>query len=145
MNWGNRLLLVFIGFAGLIGYMVYRCVETPVDLVTKEYYRDELVFQDVIDGTKNANALSSKVNLKIQPGKILVQFPSEMKNAAIKGTLLFYCPSDPAKDKTVPLQVNADGLQILDQHGFIRGSYIVKINWKTDTLSYYTEETFSIL
>ena len=63
MNWGNKILVVFVAFGSMISYMVYRCVKTPVNLVSEQYYKDELAYQNVIDGTKRANALSGKLEL----------------------------------------------------------------------------------
>ena len=145
MSWGYKLLFVFIAFAGLMSYMVYRCIMTPVDLVTSEYYRDELVFQKVIDGSEKANALSSKVLLQEQGGHITVQLPGEMKNEQINGSLLFYCPSDAAKDRKLVLQVDATAKQQLDVKNFLPGNYLVKIQWENKKNHYYTEQPFRIL
>ena len=45
-----------------------RCMQTPVDLVSEHYYKDELAYQQVIDGTRKANALSGKVGLTLTRG-----------------------------------------------------------------------------
>ena len=57
MNWGRSLILVFIVFAAFMGYLVYRASGTHFDLVSKEYYKDELRYQDKIDGFRNAAAM----------------------------------------------------------------------------------------
>ncbi|OYZ47929.1 MAG: hypothetical protein B7Y19_07425, partial [Sphingobacteriales bacterium 24-40-4] len=59
MNWGNKLVVVFVAFALFMGYMVYRALSTKYDLVSKDYYKDELRYQERIDGVKNAVALDS--------------------------------------------------------------------------------------
>ena len=79
MNFGNKLLLVFAAFAGLLSYMAYRCFAVPIDLVSTEYYKDEISYQDVIDGTKNANALSGKTVVATNGKDVSVQLPFEMK------------------------------------------------------------------
>ena len=144
MSWGNKLLLVFISFAGLMSYMTYRCMQTPVDLVTKEYYRDELAYQQVIDGTKKANALSGKVTLHHQSGQIIVQFPQEMKDSPIKGAILFYCPADATRDRRLSLELDADGKQSIDAKAFHSGRYVVKIEWESHQTTYYSELNFII-
>ena len=144
MNWGNKLLLVFAVFGSMISYMVYRCMQIPVDLVNKEYYRDELAYQQVIDGTRKANALSRKVSLRQEGEIILVQFPEEMKQKMVKGTILFYCPSDVGKDRRLSLQVDAVARQEIDARPFLPGHYIVKIQWASAGVSYFTEQPFII-
>jgi hypothetical protein len=66
MNWGNKLVVVFIAFALFMGYMVYRALSTKYDLVSKDYYKDELRYQERIDGVKNAVALDSVTIAKTQ-------------------------------------------------------------------------------
>jgi len=57
MNWGNKLVLVFIVFGAFIGYLVYQAVNTKYDLVSKDYYKDELRYQEKIDRQKTRPSL----------------------------------------------------------------------------------------
>ncbi|MDR3716393.1 MAG: FixH family protein [Puia sp.] len=145
MNWGNRLLLVFVVFGSMISYMVWRCMETPVDLVTKDYYKDELVYQDVIDGARKAAALSGSVILRQETNTISVQLPPEMRNTQVSGHILFYCPSDVARDRNLPLTPDAGGRQEIDTHRFLPGHYRVKIGWESRGIRYFSEQPFVIL
>ena len=61
MNWGNKLILVFIVFAVMMSVLVYKSVNTKYDLVSKDYYKDELRYQDKIDGMHNAAKVSDVV------------------------------------------------------------------------------------
>lgn len=144
MNWGNKLIVVFIAFASLMSYMVYRCVQTPVDLVTKEYYRDELAYQDVIDGTKNANTLTTKIFVQQDSAGLALQFPVEMKNRVIKGNLLFYCVADSRRDRKVVLQLDEFGRQRIDIKSFFPGNYSLKASWESNGKNYYSEEPITI-
>lgn len=144
MNWGNKLILVFVAFAGLMTYMVYRCVLTPVNLVTSEYYKDELSYQDVIDATKNANALSTDASIVQVASNITIQLPDEMKAHSVKGKILFYCPSNIANDRRVDLSVDEQARQQIDIKKFTKGNYTVKIEWSENNKHYYTEKPFNI-
>ncbi len=42
MNWGYRVALLYISFAGLIIFLVTKSVNEKVDLVTPDYYAQEL-------------------------------------------------------------------------------------------------------
>ena len=143
ISWGNKLLIVFVVFAANIGYMVYRCTQTNVDLVTKEYYKDELAYQNVIDGTQKANALSTAVTIQKKEKEIVVQFPAEMKNQALTGTVYFYCASNQRNDRTIPL--NGTLQQAINANLFSRGNYIVKVNWRAGNTQYYHELPFTNL
>ena len=144
MNWGNKLLLVFVAFGGMIGYMVYRCMQTPVDLVNKEYYRDELAYQNVIDGSHRANALSGKLRLQQLPGMIALQLPGEMKATGIKGTIQFYCPSDVTRDRHWPLRVDAGARQEIPIQDVLPGHYSVKVQWESGGVTYFVEQPLTV-
>ena len=145
MSWGNRLLLVFIAFTGLMSYMTYRCIQTPVELVAKEYYRDELAFQQVIDGTNNANALSRNVKISQASGKIVIEFPPEMKDNLLTGEILFYHAANEARDRKISLRVPQGGRLEIDRKLTGPGQLTVKITWNTPNRNYYSEQHFTVI
>ena len=145
MNWGNKLLLVFVVFAAGMFFLVYKSMHTNYELVSKEYYKDELSYQNVIDGTKSANALSSKVQIIQKNEMITVQLPDEMKNEKVSGNIWFYCASDAKKDRHIPIELNAGALQQISKKMFLPGTYTVKFDWTTNNKHYYSEEPFTIL
>jgi hypothetical protein len=142
MSWGNKLLVVFILFGGMISYMVYRCMITPVDLVSASYYKDELAYQDVIDGTRAANALSALPRLIETGDRLELRMPDEMRGRVIEGSVVFYCPSDIDRDRKINLQPDGDGRQ------WIRllpsGNYTVKVSWRSGGKLYYAEQPFHV-
>ena len=84
--------------------MVYRCMQTPVDLVSKDYYKDELAYQQVIGGTRRANALSRPVRLAATGEGVRVELPVEMKQRSLSGHIRFYCPADAGRDRDILLK-----------------------------------------
>ena len=144
MNWGNKLLVTFIVFGTGMSYLVYRSVTTNFELVDKDYYKNELRYQEVIDGTNRANGLSAAVKLEQSGGSIVLQLPAEMKDQLISGTIHFYCAYDGKKDKKFIVSTNADGMQVLDARQITPGNYTVKINWKANGKDYYTEKLITI-
>jgi hypothetical protein len=144
MTWGNKILIVFIAFGSMISYMVYRCMKTPVNLVSEQYYKDELAYQDVIDGTRRANALSSGVELAETGTGIRVQLPREMLGKVVTGTIFFYCPADVARDRQVDIRMDGTGVQEIARGVVPAGHYTVKVSWKTVGLNYFSQEPFVI-
>ncbi|HVM89588.1 MAG TPA: FixH family protein [Puia sp.] len=145
MNWGNKLILVFVAFAGWMGYLAYRATHVNVDLVQDDYYKSELKYQEVIDASKRSSELSSQVAISQDNSYINVQFPNEMKNTELKGTAWFYCASDAKKDRHIDLKVNENALQQIDVKNFRPGNYVVKFDWTSNNKTYYTEKAFTIL
>jgi hypothetical protein len=145
MNWGNKLVLVFMVFGSMISFMVYRCMQTPVNLVSEQYYNEEVAYQKVIDGTKHANALSGKLVLAHQAGEgIRLILPAEMRGRLVKGTIFFYCPLDAGSDRRIPLNTDGMGEQEIGKDRVPGGHYTVKVNWEAGGVNYFMEKPFVI-
>jgi hypothetical protein len=144
LNWGHKLIGVFLIFAGMMSYLVYRCVKTNYDLVSKEYYKEELAYQQVIDGASRANQLGNKISLAQRGKELVLQLPNEMKNSKVKGTAWFYYAPDAKRDRNIALNPNAAGEQSINSSSFFPGNYTVKIRWESNGQQYYTEELVTI-
>lgn len=144
LNWGHKLLLVFVAFAALMFTLVYKCMHTNFDLVTKEYYKDELVYQKVIDGTHNANGLATITSVTASGNEVTVQLPEEMKGRKLSGNIWFYYPSNAGNDQRYALQPDADGRQRFSLHRFASGHYRVKVQWEAEGRQYYSEQALAI-
>ncbi len=105
MTWGTKLLIVFAGFAILMTTMVYKCMHQNFELVSNDYYSDELRYQEKIDGMNNANKIGN-VTIKENGKKVSIQLPKEVQGLALKGQAVFYCAANSTNDRTIPLQVN---------------------------------------
>jgi len=145
MNWGNKLLLTFVVFACGIFYLVYRAMHVETELVSKEYYKDELKYQQVIDGTNSANGLSAKVLITQKQDSISVQMPAEMKKVKVSGSIWFYCAADAKKDQHVAIELNSEAVQLIDKKLFRPGNYTVKFDWDNNDKHYHSEEPMTIL
>lgn len=145
MNWGNKLLVTFIVFGVGMFYLVYRAVNTNYELVDKDYYKQELRYQQVIDGANRANLLNTSVKIEQTADGISLELPKEMKDKEITGNILFYCAYDQKKDKQLSLQPNSDGIQLFNLSEFSPGNYTVKINWSSEGENYFSEKSLTIL
>jgi hypothetical protein len=143
MSWGNKLLIVFIAFAALIGTLVYKAVNTRFDLVTNDYYKDELHYQDQIDGIQNANALSD-VTIFQDESTISVALPKEMKGKSVEGTAWFYCKTDAQRDRKFPLHLNEEAQQLIEKNKLLKNVYTLKLQWKADNKNYYIEKIVTV-
>lgn len=143
MNWGNKLIIVFILFAGIIGTMVYKAINTRVELVSKDYYKDELRYQDRIDGRNNAEQIG-KVAVTQNAESVEIALPAEMKGLPVSGEVWFYCQTDDSKDHRIPLQVDESGRQLILKKELAKGSYELKLNWEASSKPYYTEQKLII-
>ena len=143
MSWGNKLLIAFIGFAALIGTLVYKSSQQKFDLVSANYYDDELRYQEKIDGINNANKLSPLTVIQ-KDDKVVIQMPPELKGDSITGEVWFYCAVNAENDRKMPLTVNDEGIMQISRNKLAACNYTLKITWKADNNSYYKEEAIKI-
>jgi hypothetical protein len=135
MSWGNKLVIVFIAFVGLIATLVYRSVTTKFDLVTKDYYKDELRYQDKIDGAANAVA-AGNIQLKQDAATLVIQLPASLQDKIAEGDAWFYCKTNAAKDIRVPVKIEG-GFYSIDRSVFAKDSYELKLQLTAEGKKYY--------
>lgn len=143
MNWGNKLVFVFIAFASLIGTMVYKAMHTKYELVSQDYYKEELRYQDKIDGRINA-AKISKIRISQDAEAVEIHLPVEMQGRTVKGEAWFYCKTDAVKDRRIPLEMGTGGTQMVMKNKLPKGNYELKLNWESGSEKYYSEEKLTV-
>lgn len=137
MNWGTKIAIVYISFVLFIVFMVYMAFGQQYDLVTEDYYAEEIKYQEVIDSKKRADLLEDQLTVSIDAQQMKVKFPQ--KNARINGKIQCFRPSDQSKDFEVVLN-NNQGVESIPLEKFSRGKYLLKVSWEVDSLEYYQEQ-----
>lgn len=144
MSWGNKLLITFIVFGSGMVFLVYRCMKTDFELVEKDYYKNELAYQQVIDAAGRSGKLSSTAKFSQTQAGLQLQLPEEMKGRAIEGEVWFYCAYDSRKDKRVPIAVNGSAFQLFEPGVPEAGNYVAKISWRDGSDDYYYETPLTV-
>jgi hypothetical protein len=143
MTWGNKLLLVFVGFAVLIGTLVYKCMQQNFELVSKDYYNDELRYQDKIDGVQNANKISS-IQIAQTSEEVSIQLPKELNGLVTTGQVWFYCARSASNDRKILLAIDEDGITKISKSKLARTNYQVKVSWQTGSDKFYNEQSLEV-
>ena len=143
MNWGNKILIVYIVFVSGIGFMVYKASTQNTDLVTTDYYTKELKYQEKIDEVKRVSALSAPVEYIIKDNALTIQFPKDFAGKQLAGEAVLYCPSDEKKDVKKDFTLKDEPLQIEIPAGS-KGLYELHLSWKDGTITYYFEKKIVI-
>jgi hypothetical protein len=139
-NWGTGIFIVIaLFFVAIIAFFIY-INQLDINLVEDNYYEKELAYQQKIDKIDNTSSLAGKISLAQEPGVMIIRFPAIGKELKPEGTVLFYRPSDPKKDFTIPLQLNDSLQQIIGVSGIDPGRWTIKIDWKMGGKDYYFEE-----
>ena len=138
MNWGYKILLVYLAFIVGILILVYKSSSQKVDLVTENYYQQELKYEQKIDQAERAQSLSSPLRYEVNKNEISIFFPEEMKDKNISTEILLYYPADESKDSVYNLETSSGKLTIVLPEKD-KGMYELKMDWKVDTTKYYSE------
>jgi len=139
MNWGKKILIIYIVFIAGILFMVYRSSTQNTDLVTTDYYAKELKYQDKIDEMNRVTALSAPVEYVIRDNALLIKFPVDFAGKELVGEAVLYFPADEKKDIKKNFTVQ-DGTVQIEIPPANRGSYELHLSWKAAGLSYYFEK-----
>jgi hypothetical protein len=140
MNWGLRITILYLGFAGIILTLVFICAGEKVELESKDYYARELKFQKQIDARTNASSLDVEIGHRVIGRNVEITVPAELLKPSFKGSVNFMRPSDSALDFSVPLEPDSDGKQLIENSSFAKGVYKMQINIDSEGKSYFKED-----
>ena len=143
MNWGRSILLVYFGFVALIMVMVFKSFNNGFDLVSEDYYADELKYQDRINATENALPFADSIDVAVGNESIDIHFPASLA-AMQSGEAYFYKPSDAKQDLRSPIKMNDSGVQQFAKSEFSAGVYRLKMTWTMQDKTYYVEKLIKL-
>src|SRR5690606_37294537 len=138
-NWGTGIIIAFALFISFIGYLVITMNTNQIyqhDLVTEDYYKKELDFQEKIDNAAAAVAMDYSIVVKQQAEGLLISFPESLEDNRIEGSVFMYNPANKKLDFTTPIQLNQSKMLIPSKY-LVEGRWDVEINWNTDSAPYY--------
>lgn len=138
MNWGKWIVVSFVLFAAFIATLVIVCVKQNISLVSKEYYQEELQFQDKIDQMNNANALAERPEISVTNNTITVAY-SRLAEVE-KGELKLMRPSDSSLDQHFTLAPTSDSNQSFSLTNVQKGMYRARMLWQQEGKSYFIEK-----
>jgi len=144
ISWGTKIAILYASFLGLVITMVMMSMHQKFDLVSEDYYKQELAYQSKIDEMKNANALSTTVEHCFSSNQLELQFQPELRDKKVNGSILFFRPSDSSKDFETTIKLDELGKQKIELSKLSKGMYKMQISWKADNTPYYSEETIVV-
>ncbi|TAI47117.1 FixH family protein [Flagellimonas allohymeniacidonis] len=138
INWGTGIVLAFIAFISFIMYFVIQMAmddRANHDLVTEDYYKQELEYQKEIDAERSASKM--KANLKVTKSAqgLTLVFPKDFDVNQITGTVSLYRPSNKHLDFNLPISLSNTHLLIPDNR-LVDGRWDITVQWK------YKDKTF---
>ncbi len=137
MNFGKWIVVAFILFAVFIATLVTVCVKQDISLVTKEYYQEELKFQEQIDRRRNTDALAELPVISVEKGVLTLNYA--LLPEVEKGQIKLFRPSDPDLDQIFEIRsssATSKEFAIFNPHP---GLYRAQMSWSQNDKEYYFE------
>jgi len=138
INWGTGIIIAFIGFISFIMYFVINMNTNDKlnhDLVTEDYYKEELEYQNDIDKLNAAKTLDIDIAHKKTEEGLLIIFPSDLDTKKITGKMFLYRPSNKQLDFETSISLSNLHLLIPDER-LVDGRWNIKIDWQYNGKSY---------
>jgi len=144
--WPYAIITVFLLFGSYIGYMVSQTMRTNVDLVSPNYYQQELAYQQRMDSQARTAALPSAVTIEYQTAEqqLRLQLPATLRGQQLEGQIHFFRPSDLQLDFALPLQPDSDLSQRISTQKMDSGFWRVRVDFAADGQSYFVEQDLTL-
>ena len=79
MNFGGKIVILYLSFVGLILTLVFMSYGQKVELVSTDYYAQEINFQQKINATNNEKSLSgSSITHVINGNSVILKIDSAL-------------------------------------------------------------------
>ncbi|RMH69550.1 MAG: hypothetical protein D6675_12350 [Gemmatimonadetes bacterium] len=141
-HWGFRMAVLYTSFVLFLAGFAIFSMFFPFDLVAKDYYEQDLKYQQQIDRIQRTRALPGGLKCTYNPERdvILITYPAYLDQEQIRGEITLFRPANAAYDRTIPVDVNSEGTQRIDTTHLPKGLWRVKILWQAGEDEYYNEE-----
>jgi len=146
-RWPYAIIAAFVLFAGYIGFMVQQALRTTVDLVSPDYYQQELCYQQRIEATARTAALPAPVRVKVEAAarRLRLTLPPALAGQPVRGTLQFFRPADQRLDFTVPFAPAGQPLQqALSTRALRPGHWRLRLAFTAGPQEYFLEKELTI-
>lgn len=144
LNWGNALVIFFVFYVGLLGFILYKSTTVDSTLVMENYYEHDIAYQARYDQITNRKLLKDDLKIKLDATQKEVVLDFGSSSEAQSGKLKFYSPVNKRRDKEIDFQMESSQMKSFDIKDFIPGRYKVQVEWKDNKRSYFKEESIFI-
>ncbi|MDX5437165.1 MAG: FixH family protein [Pontibacter sp.] len=143
--WPYAIIAAIVLFAGYIIFFVTKAMRQDVDLVSTDYYEQEIAYQDHINKVGRTVAAGNvQITYQEESNDVLLQLPESLKGQQLRGSISFFRPSDDVLDFELPLQPGRDLSQLIETDTLQAGLWKVRVNFSAGSDSYYAEKAITI-
>jgi len=143
MNFGGKIAILYLSFVTLIITLVVMCFKQDVELVSADYYDQEIRFQDKIEAGNNEKQLANSIQHRVLKDEIILKVDSVLLTKDFTGTILFFRPSNSKMDKEYKMEFK-NNEQKINSKALTHGAYKLQLSWVSNQKHYFKEEVIFI-
>lgn len=144
LNWGHGVFAALALFVAMMAWFMVRAIGNSEELVTEDYYKEELRYQERINEKASAELAGDPVRFEVTDGRLTLVFPASVKGNKVEGSAHFMKPNDSRADRTVPFTVDSLGTCTFDTRDWMKGVYQVDVTWTLEGEKRLSEERIDV-
>ncbi|WGH27984.1 MAG: FixH family protein [Candidatus Bostrichicola ureolyticus] len=130
------IICVLISFIIFIIYIAFFKSNITSELISDNYYEEEMKYQEIIDECKNTANLSQKINIKTISNGIKICFPEIFNFKNTKGNIILLRPSNKKLDSYQLLKLNSQRETLIPANILKTGFYQLILRWNSNGKKY---------
>jgi hypothetical protein len=144
--WPYAIIGAFVIFIAAIAAVITYICQHRMDLVSADYYEQEIRFQNRLDEMNRTAGLRAATQITFDPATRLLRVALPAAHAASqpRGRLQLYRPSAAGLDRELKLSPDATGAQNFDASSLQPGHWKARLHWSANGQNYFAEESLLI-
>jgi len=138
LNWGHGVAIALGSFIVFILFLIFVFSHgmKNSELISNDYYQDELTYQQVIDAKNNAETLVQKPAYSQDKNGITIVFPQSISVDDSKVNFTLFRTDDGNLDVKKEIVLDGSKQFTIPSKVLSAGSYTLKIKWKENKKPY---------
>jgi hypothetical protein len=140
MSWGRGITIGLITFMGFITFLVVSLMRHKVDLVSEDYYQQELDYNNHFDAATVYSKTGEKITVELTESALQINIPASMSTDSIG--LQLKRPDNELQD--LNLRVKAQAVIAIPFNRLKKGRYDITLTGKFNHQNYLFQESVFI-
>lgn len=138
ISWGHGVVIALGAFILFILGMIFLFPngQKNSELITENYYEEELKYQEVIDAKNLADQLAEKPTVDLARNGINIIFPQGITNQNTKFSFYLFRSDDQNLDVKKEFTLSANNSHLIPASVLSKGNYTLKLLWTTGKTKY---------
>ena len=137
-TWGHGIVAALLAFVVFILSLIIYFTQTMQnsELITDNYYQEELQYQQVIDAKNRAYVLQEKPQVAVQQDGVKITFPEQLGKVAHHLNFYLYRTDDKNLDIKKEFQLENQQFHLIPANILKTGSYTLRLMWQENGEQY---------